>query len=159
MLQKSQTKKFNQVKYALLIPLIALFLYSFNIKEVFIETNQFQINTEKPNFILPIEKENIISISSGFGMRTNPITKENKFHKGIYFKVYKDMDVYSAAVGVVLNTGFNTNDGNFIEIEHKDNYITKYHHLGNIQVEKGENVAIGEIIGIVGSTGKSTVAH
>ena len=72
MLQKSQTKKLNQVKYVLLIPLIAVFLYSFNTKEVFIpkkfnsNLKEIDTNSKDPNSANPIHKEKKIDVSSSF---------------------------------------------------------------------------------------------
>ncbi len=168
MLQKSQTKKLNQLKYVLLLPLIALFLYSFNTKEVFIvkEEKQNDITIKnsslkekvQPIFIVPVHKDNIKSVS-GYGMRVNPITKKKSLHKGTDYNVYENMDVYAAADGEVVKTGFDNEKGNFIEIKHDNGFQTNYLHLGNIQVAKYEKVKRGEIIGIVGSTGKSVAPH
>lgn len=266
MLQKSQTKRLNQIKYLLLIPIIGVFLYAFNTKEIikpienkvinlpfvkegnnvlaklnklntkesieniryklkengleleftnlkyntnnqikaiklsiedangnmasafweesrnkngipniyigkrngslvissFIEKKYedlFQKEKDKIRFINPIQKENVTQVSSGFGMRKHPILKTNKFHNGIDIKAYKDMDVYATAKGKVIKAAYDKLKGNYIQIQHANNYQTNYHHLENIQIEEGAQVRAGEIIGIVGNTGASTGIH
>ncbi len=121
--------------------------------------NGKQSNNYQPKFILPIRKENVISISSKFGMRTHPITKKQKFHKGIDFKAKNNINVHAVESGVVLISGFDNSKGNFIIIKHKGNYATRYYHLGKIKVKAGSAVSAGEIIGVVGSTGKSLSPH
>ncbi len=153
MLQKTNSKKVNQLKYVLIIPFMALFLFAFNTKEVFIQKT---LNTT--GFVNPVALDNVIGISN-YGFRINPITKERKFHKGIDIQVHKDMDVYATANGIVAKTGFDTDKGNFIEIQHADNFVTKYQHLNFIEIDKGDSVKSGDIIGTIGNSGKSTSPH
>lgn len=110
-------------------------------------------------FINPIYKENIIKITSGFGKRKSPITKEIKFHNGIDIKAHIGTDVYATADGKVIKAEYNELKGNYIQIQHANKYQTNYHHLDKIQIALGEQVKVGEIISTVGNTGRSTGSH
>jgi hypothetical protein len=167
MLQKTPSKKLNQLKYFLIVPLIALFLYAFNTKEIFkpIDNELFPnigetIKIKKePKFINPVYKENVTKISSGYGKQMNPFTNKKQFHKGVDIVSHKGTNVYATADGIVSKATYNTLKGNHIEIKHNNNYQTNYHHLGKIQIALGETVKSGEIISTVGNSGKSTGAH
>lgn len=167
MLQKSQTKRINQIKYVLLLPLIVVFLYAFNVKETIkIEkepqpTNLLTIkeNNDKLKFINPIDKVNVKKISSSFGKRMNPLTSKSQFHKGIDIIANKGVAVKATANGTVKEATYNKFKGNYIQIQHQNNYQTNYHHLDKIKVIKGEKVYVGNVISTVGNTGKSTGPH
>ncbi len=153
MLQKSNSKKVNQLKYVLIIPFMALFLISFNTKEILIQSSQKDVN-----FINPVDKGNVTGILS-YGYRTNPMTKEPEFHKGIDIQAYADMDVYATSDGIITKTGLDKDKGGFIEIQHAHNFITKYQHLNLVEVRKGDSVKSGDIIGTIGNLGKSISSY
>ncbi|MGY3055512.1 murein DD-endopeptidase MepM/ murein hydrolase activator NlpD [Pedobacter sp. UYEF25] len=99
-----------------------------------------------------------IYLTSGFGLRTHPVTKEkNKFHSGIDLSARNDT-VYSILHGIVSEVGYNSIVGNFIRIAHA-NYSSIYGHLSLQFVEAGQFVAPGSPLGITGKTGRVTGEH
>ena len=100
-------------------------------------------------------------LSSNFGMRKHPISGFNKMHKGIDFAAPKGTPVYAGGNGVVEMSGVNGGYGKYIRIRHNNEYKTAYAHLSSFKkrIKKGVRVNQGEVIGYVGSTGKSTGPH
>ena len=111
--------------------------------------------------ILPIQCDNNeVKITSGWGKRMDPISKEEKYHFGIDIKASRGTPVIATAGGTVVENEFQPNGyGNFIIIEHTEDYRTRYAQLEDIQVTKGEKVQKGQVIGTVGSSGRSTAPH
>ena len=103
---------------------------------------------------LPFSKA---KITSPFGIRIHPITFKETFHYGVDFKVFDDK-ILACEKGTVILAKKNGGYGNCIMIQH-DDCISLYGHLEKIKVKVGEIVAEGEIIGIQGSTGRSTGKH
>ena len=100
-------------------------------------------------------------LSSNFGMRKHPISGFNKMHKGIDFAAPKGTPIYAGGNGIVEFAGVNGGYGKYIRIRHNNEYKTAYAHLNGFKkgITKGVRVNQGEIIGYVGSTGKSTGPH
>lgn len=97
--------------------------------------------------------------SSGFGVRFDPFTRHPAFHSGLDFAGGYMTPIYSTAPGVVSFTGVRTGYGNTIEIDHGGGFKTRYAHLQAIGVGVGQRVAVGQRIGGMGSTGRSTGPH
>ena len=100
-------------------------------------------------------------ISSRFGMRRHPITGYNAMHKGLDFAVPKGTPVLAAGTGHIEFAGWNGNYGKYIRIRHNSTYKTAYAHLSGLAagIRNGYQVQQGEVIGYVGSTGRSTGPH
>jgi murein DD-endopeptidase MepM/ murein hydrolase activator NlpD len=100
-------------------------------------------------------------ISSSFGMRKHPISGFNKMHKGVDFAASIGTPVYAGGNGIVEMVGVNGGYGKYIRIRHNNEYKTAYAHLSSYKkrISKGVRVNQGEVIGYVGSTGKSTGPH
>ena len=98
-------------------------------------------------------------ISSPYGWRTHPITKERDFHGGIDIAVPKGTAVRAAASGRVVTAGWMGSYGQGIVIDHGDGYSTWYGHNSRLLVKAEDYVAVGEIIAEVGSTGLATGPH
>ncbi len=98
-------------------------------------------------------------IVSNFGYRNDPFTGEYKMHEGIDIFAPIGTPVYSTAKGVVIFSGYKEGYGLTVEIFHKNGIITRYAHLSRSLVRVGQEVKRGEIIGKVGSTGRSTGPH
>ncbi len=100
-------------------------------------------------------------LSSNFGMRKHPILGYNKFHKGVDFAAPKGTPIFAAGNGVVEFAGNNGSYGKYIRIRHNGSYKTAYAHLNNFRkgIGTGSRVNQGDIIGYVGSTGRSTGPH
>ncbi len=99
--------------------------------------------------------------SSGYGMRRHPVTGYSAMHKGIDFAVPKGTPVLAAGSGHIEMAGWNGGYGRYIRIRHNSTYKTAYAHLSRIaaSVRAGRAVQQGEVIGYVGSTGRSTGPH
>jgi murein DD-endopeptidase MepM/ murein hydrolase activator NlpD len=100
-------------------------------------------------------------LSSSYGVRKHPILGYNKLHKGVDFAAPKGTPVFAAGNGVIDFVGKNGGYGKYIRIRHNSSYKTAYAHLNNYNknIYKGARVNQGDIIGYVGSTGKSTGPH
>ncbi len=110
--------------------------------------------------IQPVSNKNLNRIASGFGYRIDPVYKVTKFHAGLDFAAPLGTPIYATADGVVQTAGFNTGGyGNEVIINHGYGYQTLYGHMFKVKARSGEVVKRGEVIGYVGSTGKSTGPH
>jgi len=100
-------------------------------------------------------------LSSKFGMRKHPIDGFNKMHRGTDFAAPKGTPIMASGDGVVLKSAWCGGGGNCIKIKHNSSYSTVYAHLSKFAngIKKGKRVRQGQIIGYVGSTGKSTGPH
>lgn len=100
-------------------------------------------------------------ISSSFGKRKHPILGYNKMHRGVDFAAPRGTPIYAAGDGVLTKAGRNGSYGNYIQIRHNGEYSTAYAHLGRIAkgMESGTRVRQGQVIGYVGTTGRSTGPH
>lgn len=100
-------------------------------------------------------------ITSGFGMRQHPILGFSKMHQGVDFGAPKGTPIYAAGRGVVEQVGPHGAYGNYIRIRHNTEISTAYAHLSRFAKEtrRGSRVEQGDVIGYVGSTGRSTGAH
>ena len=99
-------------------------------------------------------------ITSYFGFRTDPVTgKKNSFHYGVDFAAAYRQPIYSTAPGTVVFSGYSTDYGYNIIIDHGYGYRTRYAHLSKLYVKKGATVERGDLIAGAGSTGKSTAVH
>lgn len=99
------------------------------------------------------------SLSSGFGVRRDPVYGNSKFHEGLDLSAATGANVYATADGVVSVAERRAGYGNCIDIEHGYNYLSRYAHLSQILVAEGDVVTRGQLIGKVGSTGKSIGPH
>ena len=98
-------------------------------------------------------------ISSRFGKRTDPVNKKKAIHEGVDIKGKRGDRILATASGKVIKATKNGGYGNYVEIDHGNGYITAYGHMQNYLVKKGERVKQGQVIGQVGSTGRSTGPH
>ncbi len=99
------------------------------------------------------------SRTSNFGSRTDPFLGSVAFHAGIDFRSPSGTNVEATAPGRVVNAGWTGGYGNMVEIDHGRGMTTRYAHLSRIDVDVGQTVAKGAVIGEVGSTGRSTGPH
>ncbi len=98
-------------------------------------------------------------ISSHFGPRVDPFLKRLAMHTGMDFKAQYGSRVYSSAPGTVTHAGRKGGYGKLVEIRHAGGFTTRYAHLSRLQVSEGDHVVAGDVIGNVGSTGRSTGPH
>jgi len=97
--------------------------------------------------------------ASSFGWRIDPITGQQALHEGIDFIADVGTPVFAAAGGVVVFAEYHTQYGNMVEIDHGNDFITRYAHASKLLVKVGEVVRRGRKIADVGSTGRSTGPH
>ena len=103
---------------------------------------------------------NFAYISSGFGFRANPFTGGGgEFHPGLDFKGPYGAPIYAAARGTISFVGQRSGYGNCVEINHGNGLITRYAHMSGFRTAIGKAVQPGEVIGLIGSTGRSTGPH
>lgn len=113
-----------------------------------------EIQFEKQLIFMPLAK---MIVTSEFGLRYHPVDKIYKEHNGIDLRANKSF-VYAVLDGEVLDSGYTQNNGNYIIIKHQD-FETAYLHLDSFYNIKSDKIFAGDIIGITGSTGKSTGEH
>jgi murein DD-endopeptidase MepM/ murein hydrolase activator NlpD len=110
--------------------------------------------------IQPVSNKDLSHIASGFGYRIDPVYKVAKFHAGLDFAAPIGTPIYATADGIIKEADFNAGGyGNHVVIDHGYGYETLYGHMFKVKVHAGEAVKRGEVIGWVGSTGKSTGPH
>jgi murein DD-endopeptidase MepM/ murein hydrolase activator NlpD len=110
--------------------------------------------------IQPVRNENLRAVASGFGYRSDPFTKVRKFHAGMDFSSKTGTQIYATGDGVVEKADNTASGyGNHIVIRHGYGYETLYGHLSKYKVRAGQHVKRGDVIGYVGSTGRSEAPH
>ncbi|MDP3738313.1 MAG: peptidoglycan DD-metalloendopeptidase family protein [Hyphomonadaceae bacterium] len=97
--------------------------------------------------------------TSGFGYRSDPFSRRTAFHEGADLAAYYGAPILSTAPGTVTFAGVKGGYGRVVEIDHGGGFKTRYGHLNSITVKAGTKVAIGQKIGTMGSTGRSTGPH
>jgi murein DD-endopeptidase MepM/ murein hydrolase activator NlpD len=102
---------------------------------------------------------NLEYISSGFGYRTDPFTRAGAFHPGLDFRGPIGAPIYAAAPGRVTFVGLRPGYGKCVEITHGNGLLTRYAHMSGFRTAVGRQVASGEVVGLIGSTGRSTGPH
>jgi murein DD-endopeptidase MepM/ murein hydrolase activator NlpD len=121
--------------------------------------NKAQLLSHTPA-IQPVSNKELTRIASGFGYRIDPIYKTTKMHAGIDFTAPQGTPIYATANGNIKIAGNLGNGyGNHVVINHGYGYETLYGHMVRVKGRAGQSVARGEVIGWVGSTGKSTGPH
>jgi murein DD-endopeptidase MepM/ murein hydrolase activator NlpD len=110
--------------------------------------------------IQPVSNKDLSRIASGFGYRIDPVYKTSKFHAGLDFAAPQGTPIYATANGTIEVAGNTGNGyGNHVVINNGYGYSTLFGHMFRVKVRAGQKVKRGEIIGWVGSTGKSTGPH
>ncbi len=110
--------------------------------------------------IQPVRNENLKRMASGFGYRTDPFTKARKMHEGMDFTAQTGTPIFATGDGVVKQADNSASGfGNHVVIRHGYGYETLYAHLSKYNCRPGQRVKRGDIIGFVGSTGRSEGPH
>jgi murein DD-endopeptidase MepM/ murein hydrolase activator NlpD len=130
----------------------------------YLELNTLLNNKEKllaaTPAIQPVSNADLNRIASGFGYRIDPIYKTPKMHAGLDFSAPQGTPIYATADGRIKTAAYSdAGYGNHVVINHGYGYETLYGHMVRIKARNGQQVKRGEIIGYVGSTGKSTGPH
>jgi murein DD-endopeptidase MepM/ murein hydrolase activator NlpD len=98
-------------------------------------------------------------VSSGFGRRLDPFTNQSRMHRGVDFQARMGTKIHAPAAGRVVQTGRSGGLGRVVKLDHGNGVATVYGHLLKANVKVGENVDRGQVIGLVGSSGRSTSSH
>lgn len=152
-LMLSSSKKVDEIMKALAIQSVSL-------DEITKLAKQKALLLKSIPAIQPIKNEELKHIASGFGYRSDPFTKIRKFHNGMDFSAKSGTPIYATGDGIVKKAdGTVSGFGNHIEINHGYGYMTLYAHLSKYKVRAGQKVKRGDIIGFVGSTGRSEAPH
>ena len=110
--------------------------------------------------IQPVKNEDLTRMASGYGYRTDPFTKARKFHFGMDFTAPRGTPVYASGDGRVSRADNRASGyGKHIRINHGFGYMSLYAHLYKYNVKRGQRVKRGDLIGFVGSTGRSEAPH
>jgi hypothetical protein len=179
MMNRTKSVGYSRLVYGFALPLMAIVLIAFTSKEVKLETERVEKPIEvndsfdskgfsasieqedvfKPS-ILPLKAEGEFKVSSTYGMRTDPITKAKKQHKGLDLATKIGTEVISTADGEVVEVVASPSGyGNHIVIKHGDIYMTKYGQLSEFKVKGGDVVVKGQLIALTGNSGQSTGPH
>lgn len=98
-------------------------------------------------------------ITSNFGMRTDPIRKRPGWHGGIDMGAGWNAPIVAAGPGTVIYAGTKSGYGRVVDIDHGQGFVSRYGHLNKVLASRGQEVAIGDKIGLMGSSGRSTGPH
>ncbi len=110
--------------------------------------------------IQPVNNKDLTRMASGYGMRIDPFTKVRKMHKGMDFTAPRGTPVYASGDGKVIRADSRSSGyGKHIRISHGFGYVSLYAHLYKYNVRKNQKVKRGDLIGFVGSTGRSQAPH
>ena len=109
--------------------------------------------------IQPVLNKDLKRMASGYGWRVDPVYHIRRFHQGMDFSAPVGTDIFATGNGVVTYAGWRQGYGETVEIDHGFNYTTRYAHCSKIFAYKGKKVKRGDVIALVGNTGKSTGPH
>ncbi|WP_020526601.1 peptidoglycan DD-metalloendopeptidase family protein [Flexithrix dorotheae] len=175
-INQNQIQTMQKLKYLIVMPLIGGLMFCFSCKQENENVNQNElVKQPAPEMLsvahqpqqdkgipdmLPLKREEMHKMTSGFGMRTHPIHKKRQMHRGVDFSAPTGTGVYATADGEVKGAEIkNGGYGKLITLAHDENYFTRYAQLDEILVEEGQEVKRGDLIGRVGSSGMSTAPH
>ena len=155
-----ETVKSSRKKTARAISKEATKIQAPSLKEIIEKTVQSQIAPEQNRMdaveaLLPVNG----TITSGVGIRVDPIDGQLRHHNGIDIAVPLGTPVHSVAAGTVVYAGLRSGYGLTVLIEHDNGMVTLYGHNSKLAAEKGQAVKKGEVIALAGSTGRSTGPH
>ncbi len=146
------TKNLNSVKKQLYVQ-----SHSFDEIVDLVKNNEKML--ENIPAIQPVSNKDLTRVASGWGYRVDPIYRTKRFHYGMDFTAPTGTETFATGNARVSKAGWEQGYGNAIRLDHGYGYETLYAHLSQILVKEGQNVKRGEVIGLIGSTGKSTGPH
>jgi len=100
-----------------------------------------------------------IDFSSPYGVRVDPFLRVPAMHTGIDFRGTYGEAIHATAAGTVTSAGWSGGYGQMVEVDHGNGLATRYGHLSQIDVHVGQTIRIGQVVGRLGSTGRSTGPH
>jgi hypothetical protein len=148
----STTKKLNELKKQ-------LYIQSKSFDDLVVMTKNKDVMLQCLPAIQPVMNKNLKYMASGYGWRIDPVYHTRRFHAGMDFTAPTGTAIYATANGMIMTAGWKQGYGNCIEINHGFGYVTLYGHMSVLKAHAGQSVKRGDVIGLVGSTGKSTGPH
>ena len=148
----STTKKLNELRKQ-------LYIQSKSYDDLVVLAKNKEATLQCLPAIQPVLNKNLTRMASGYGWRIDPVYHSRRFHAGMDFTAPIGTDIYATANGTVQSAGWQQGYGNCVQINHGFGYVTLYGHMSAIKVRVGQSVKRGAVIGLVGSTGKSTGPH
>ena len=148
----STSKKLGELKKE-------LYIQSKSYDELVLLAKNKETMLENLPAIQPVLNKNLKYMASGYGWRIDPIYHTRRFHAGMDFTAPIGTNIFATGNGVVVGAGWEQGYGNCVQINHGYGYVTLYGHMSAIKVRNGQKVKRGDIIGLIGSTGKSTGPH
>jgi murein DD-endopeptidase MepM/ murein hydrolase activator NlpD len=148
----STTKKLNELKKE-------LYIQSKSYDELVLLAKNKENMLQNLPAIQPVLNKNLKQMASGYGWRIDPVYHTRRFHAGMDFAAPVGANIYATGNGQVISAGWQQGYGNCIQINHGYGYVTLYGHMSAFKIRAGQKVKRGDVIGLVGSTGKSTGPH
>ena len=118
-----------------------------------------EVRMENIPAIQPVLNKDLKHMASGYGWRIDPVYHIRRFHEGMDFSAPVGTDIFATGNGTVVYSGWRQGYGETIEIDHGFGYLTRYAHCHKLFVRVGQKVKRGDVIALVGNTGKSTGPH
>jgi len=148
----STTKKLNELKKE-------LYIQSKSYDELVMLAKNKENMLQNLPAIQPVLNKNLKQMASGYGWRIDPVYHTRRFHAGMDFAAPVGANIYATGNGQVISAGWQQGYGNCVQINHGYGYLTLYGHMSAFKIRAGQKVKRGDVIGLVGSTGKSTGPH
>jgi murein DD-endopeptidase MepM/ murein hydrolase activator NlpD len=148
----STTKKVNELRKQ-------LYIQSKSYDDLIVLSKNKETMLEHIPAIQPVLNKDLKRMASGYGWRIDPVYRRRKFHEGMDFTAPTGSDIFATGNGTIQSAGWKQGYGNCVEINHGFGYLTLYGHMHKINVRVGQKVKRGDVIGLVGNTGKSTGPH
>jgi murein DD-endopeptidase MepM/ murein hydrolase activator NlpD len=148
----STTKKLNELKKE-------LYIQSKSYDELVLLAKNKENMLQNLPAIQPVLNKNLKQMASGYGWRIDPVYHTRRFHAGMDFAAPVGANIYATGNGQVISAGWQQGYGNCVQINHGYGYVTLYGHMSAFKIRAGQKVKRGDVIGLVGSTGKSTGPH
>jgi len=138
-------------------------------KELYVQANSYDeilqmVKTQKVKMenipaIQPVLNKDLKRMASGYGWRIDPVYHIRRFHQGMDFSAPVGTDIFATGNGTVTFAGWRQGYGETVEVDHGFGYKTRYAHCYKLVARKGQRVKRGDVIALVGNTGKSTGPH
>ena len=148
----STTKKLNELRKE-------LYIQSKSYDDLILLAKNKETMLENLPAIQPVLNKNLTRMASGYGWRIDPVYHSRRFHAGMDFTAPIGTNIFVTGNGTVQSAGWEQGYGNCVQVNHGYGYVTLYGHMSAIKVRVGQKLKRGDVIGLVGSTGKSTGPH
>ena len=136
-----------------------LYVQTRSYEEILELAKNHEVRMENIPAIQPVLNKDLKRMASGYGWRVDPVYHIRRFHEGMDFSAPIGTDIFATGNGTVTYSGWKQGYGETVEIDHGFNYGTRYAHCSKRLVKVGQKVKRGDIIALVGNTGKSTGPH